>query len=72
MDIFDKCPLMWEGSWTFPPATYLGFLKSLKNRPPKGGDIYVMALTDNVKEALSKVHAHVNKEIKYLKEDVDN
>lgn len=72
MDIFDKCPLMWEGGWAFPPATYLSFLKNLKNWPPEGGSIYVIALTDNVKKALSEVHAHVNKEIKYEKEAVDD
>jgi len=72
MDIFDKCPLMWEGGWAFPPATYLSFLKNLKSRPPEGGDVYVMALTDNVKASLSKVHANVNKKIRYKKEAVDN
>lgn len=72
MDIFDRCPLMWEGGWTFPPVTYLSFVKNLKNWPSEGGPIYIMALTENVKAALAEVHAHVNKEIHYEKEAIDN
>ena len=47
-------------------------MKNLKNWPPEGGQVYILTLTDNVKESLSKVHAHVNKEIKYEKEAVDD
>ena len=72
MDIFDRCPLMWEGGYTFPPASYISFIKNLKSWSNEKEPIYAIALTAGVKETLSKVHAHVNKNILYEKEAVDN
>lgn len=72
MDIFDRCPLMWESGYTFPPASYIKFLKNFKNWKHKKETLYILNLTDDVKEILSKVHAHVNKNIHYEKEAIDD